>query len=52
MTVTIKNRKMNRQQLELEISFLKDLVLDLERILLADYPNELELNSAPMITNW
>ena len=52
MTVTIKNGKMNRAELELEIVMLKDLVLNLERILRGDYPDELELNSAPMITNW
>ncbi|MFC7067069.1 DUF6634 family protein [Brucella rhizosphaerae] len=52
MTVTIKNGKMNSTELELEIAMLKSLVGDLERILQGDYPSELELNSAPIITNW
>lgn len=52
MTVTIKNGQMNRAELELEITMLKSLVSDLERILQGDYPDERELNDAPMITNW
>lgn len=43
---------MNRAELELEITMLKSLVSDLERILRGDYPDERELNDAPLITNW
>lgn len=52
MTVTIKNGKMNRAELRLEIDMLRALVIDLECIWLGGYPDERELNDAPLITNW
>lgn len=44
MTVTIKNGKMNRAELELEIDILNAFVADLEQILRGVYPDERELN--------
>ncbi|MCH4539768.1 hypothetical protein [Ochrobactrum sp. A-1] len=52
MTVTIKNGKYNREQLELEIRMLKSLVTDLERIFEGNYPNERILTNSPAITSW
>lgn len=46
MTVTIKNGKRNRAELELEleIDMLNAFVADLEQILRGVYPDERELN--------
>ncbi len=52
MTVTIKDGKYNREQLELEIRMLKSLVADLERIFEGDYPDERILTNSPAITSW
>ena len=43
MRVTIKNGKMNRDELELEIAKLKSIVGDLERILHGDFPEDYKL---------
>ena len=51
MTI-IENGQYNREGLESEITALRALADDLERILHGHYPSEHELNNSPAITNW
>ena len=51
MTI-IENGEYNRKRLQTEITALRALADDLERIMHGDYPDEHELDNSPVITHW